>query len=150
MELALTLLQGGAGSLASYLAAHVLLCLLPAFFIAGAMAALIPKASITRWLGRNTPAYVSYPAAAAAGSLIAVCSCTIVPLFAGVYKKGAGIGPAITFSVFCPGGQHHGTGLHRQHPGAGICHGATAAVPAVWHRHWAVDGHDLLARRCQP
>jgi uncharacterized membrane protein YraQ (UPF0718 family) len=104
MEYALGLLNGGAGSLASYLAAHVLLCLLPAFFIAGAMAALIPKASITRWLGRNTPAYVSYPAAAAAGSLLAVCSCTIVPLFAGIYRKGAGIGPAITFLFFAPAG----------------------------------------------
>jgi uncharacterized protein len=104
MELTLELLNGGAGSLASYLAAHVLLCLLPAFFIAGAMTALIPKPSITRWLGRSTPAYVSYPAAAAAGSLIAVCSCTIVPLFAGIYRKGAGIGPAITFLFFAPAG----------------------------------------------
>jgi len=103
MELALHLLNGGAGSLASYLAAHVLLCLLPAFFIAGAMAALIPKASITHWLGRHAPVYVSYPAALA-GSLIAVCSCTIVPLFAGVYRKGAGIGPAITFLFFAPAG----------------------------------------------
>jgi len=82
----------------------VLLCLVPAFFIAGAMAALIPKGSITRWLGRNTPAGVSYPAAAAAGSLLAVCSCTIVPLFAGIYKKGAGLGPAITFLFFAPAG----------------------------------------------
>jgi len=104
MELMLKLLNGGAGSLAAYLAAHVLLCLLPAFFIAGAMAALIPKASITRWLGRNTPAHVSYPAAAMAGSLIAVCSCTIVPLFAGIYRKGAGIGPAVTFLFFAPAG----------------------------------------------
>lgn len=104
MEFALRLLHGGAGSLAAYLAAHVLLCLLPAFFIAGAMAALIPKASVTRWLGRSTPAYVSYPAAAAAGSLIAVCSCTIVPLFAGIYRKGAGMGPAITFLFFAPAG----------------------------------------------
>ena len=104
MPYALQLFNGGAGSLAAYLAAHVLLCLLPAFFIAGAMAALIPKASITRWLGRTTPAYVSYPAAAAAGSLIAVCSCTIVPLFAGIYRKGAGIGPAITFLFFAPAG----------------------------------------------
>lgn len=104
MEFMLRLLHGGLGSLASYLAAHVLLCLLPAFFIAGAMAALIPKASITRWLGRNTSPFVSYPAAAAAGSLIAVCSCTIVPLFAGIYKKGAGIGPAITFLFFAPAG----------------------------------------------
>ncbi|MDO8250527.1 MAG: permease [Rhodoferax sp.] len=104
MSYALQLLNGGAGNLAAYLAAHVLLCLLPAFFIAGAMAALIPKASITRWLGRNTPAHVSYPAAAAAGSLLAVCSCTIVPLFAGIYRKGAGLGPAITFLFFAPAG----------------------------------------------
>jgi uncharacterized protein len=104
MDYLLQLLKGGAGNLAAYLAAHVLLCLLPAFFIAGAMAALIPKASITRWLGRNTPAYVSYPAAAVAGSLLAVCSCTIVPLFAGIYRKGAGIGPAITFLFFAPAG----------------------------------------------
>lgn len=104
MEFALKLLNGGAGNLAAYLAAHVLLCLVPAFFIAGAMAALIPKASITRWLGRSTPAHVSYPAAAAAGSLLAVCSCTIVPLFAGIHKKGAGLGPAITFLFFAPAG----------------------------------------------
>jgi uncharacterized protein len=104
MDYLLHLFQGGAGSLAAYLAAHVLLCLLPAFFIAGAMTALIPKASITRWLGRSTPAHVSYPAAAAAGSLLAVCSCTIVPLFAGIYRKGAGIGPAITFLFFAPAG----------------------------------------------
>ena len=104
MDTFLHLMNGGAGNLAAYLAAHVLLCLLPAFFIAGAMAALIPKASITRWLGRTAPYRVSYPAAAAAGSLLAVCSCTIVPLFAGIYKKGAGLGPAITFLFFAPAG----------------------------------------------
>jgi uncharacterized protein len=104
MDSLLHLLASGAGNLAAYLAAHVLLCLLPAFFIAGAMSALIPKPSITRWLGRNTAARVSYPAAAAAGSLLAVCSCTIVPLFAGIYRKGAGLGPAITFLFFAPAG----------------------------------------------
>lgn len=104
MDTFVQLMRGGAGNLAAYLAAHVLLCLLPAFFIAGAMTALIPKASITRWLGRNAPYRVSYPAAAAAGSLLAVCSCTIVPLFAGIYKKGAGLGPAITFLFFAPAG----------------------------------------------
>lgn len=98
----LDLLQGGLGNLASYLAAHVLLCLLPAFYIAGAMTALIPKETVTRFLGRNTPKAISYPAAALAGSVLAVCSCTIVPLFAGIYKKGAGIGPAITFLFFAP------------------------------------------------
>jgi len=68
------------------------------------MVALIPKASITRWLGRSAPYRVSYPAAAVAGSLLAVCSCTIVPLFAGIYKKGSGLGPALTFLFFAPAG----------------------------------------------
>jgi len=96
------LLQSGLGNLAAYLAAHVLLCLLPAFFIAGGLAALVPKEAVTRFLGRNAPKYISYPAAALAGSVLAVCSCTIVPLFAGIYKKGAGLGPAITFLFFAP------------------------------------------------
>src|SRR3989337_1240195 len=96
------LLYSGLGNLAAYLAAHVLLCLLPAFYIAGAMTALIPKETVTRFLGRTTPKYISYPASALAGSVLAVCSCTIVPLFAGIYKKGAGIGPAMTFLFFAP------------------------------------------------
>ena len=92
----------GLGNLAAYLAAHVLLCLLPAFYIAGAMTALIPKETVTRYLGRNTPKFISYPAAAAAGFLLAVCSCTVIPLFAGIHKKGAGLGPAITFLFVAP------------------------------------------------
>jgi len=102
LEILINLLYGGLGNLAAYLAAHVLLCLLPAFYIAGAMTALIPKETVTRFLGRNTPRYISYPASAAAGFLLAVCSCTVIPLFAGVYKKGAGIGPAITFLFVAP------------------------------------------------
>jgi len=98
----LQLLNSGLGNLASYLAAHVLLCLLPAFYVAGAMTALIPKETVTHFLGRNTPKFISYPAAAAAGFLLAVCSCTVIPLFAGIYKKGAGIGPAITFLFVAP------------------------------------------------
>jgi len=100
----LSAVQSGLGNLAAYLAAHVLLCLVPAFFIAGGLAALIPKESVTRFLGRTAPRFVSYPAAALAGSVLAVCSCTIVPLFAGIYRKGAGIGPAITFLFFAPAG----------------------------------------------
>jgi len=96
------LLGSGLGNLAAYLAAHVLLCLLPAFYIAGAMTALIPKETVTRYLGRNTPKFISYPASAAAGFLLAVCSCTVIPLFAGIYKKGAGLGPAITFLFVAP------------------------------------------------
>ena len=94
-----TTVQGG---LASYLAAHVLLCLVPAFFIAGAMTALVPKETITRYLGKDAPKIVSYPMATVAGFVLAVCSCTILPLFAGIYKKGAGLGPAITFLFVGP------------------------------------------------
>ncbi|MCG2767049.1 MAG: permease [Anaerolineae bacterium] len=97
-----SLLQGGLGNLAAYLAAHVLLCLLPAFFIAGDLTALVPREAITRYLGRNAPKYISYPAAALGGFVLAVCSCTIMPLFAGIYKKGAGLGPAITFLFVGP------------------------------------------------
>ena len=57
---------------------------------------------VTRYLGRNTPKFISYPAAAAAGFLLAVCSCTVIPLFAGIHKKGAGLGPAITFLFVAP------------------------------------------------
>ncbi len=98
----LMLLQTGLGGLAAYLAAHVLLCLLPAFFIAGALAALIPKEAVTRFLGKDTPKWISYPMAAVGGFTLAVCSCTIMPLFAGIYKKGAGLGPAITFLFVGP------------------------------------------------
>ena len=96
------LIQTGLGSLAAYLAAHVLLCLLPAFFIAGALTALVPKQAITKYLGRKTPKWISYPASAVGGFVLAVCSCTIMPLFASIYKKGAGLGPAITFLFVGP------------------------------------------------
>jgi len=102
LEFISRLFFSGIGNLAAYLAAHVLLCLLPAFYIAGAMTALIPKETITRYLGRNTPKFISYPAAAAAGFLLAVCSCTVIPLFAGIHRKGAGLGPAITFLFVAP------------------------------------------------
>ncbi len=98
----MTALQGGLASLASYLAAHVLLCLVPAFFIAGGLSALVPQQSIIRYLGPDAPKWMSYPAAAGAGSLLAVCSCTVQPLFAGIHKKGAGLGPAVTFLFFAP------------------------------------------------
>jgi uncharacterized membrane protein YraQ (UPF0718 family) len=98
----IVMLQSGMSSLASYLAAHVLLCLVPAFFIAGAMTALIPKEAITRYLGRDASKWVSYPMAALGGFVLAVCSCTILPLFASIYAQGAGLGPAITFLFVGP------------------------------------------------
>jgi uncharacterized protein len=101
-EFILSVLQSGLGGLAAYLAAHVLLCLLPAFFIAGALAALLPKEAVTRYLGRDASRWLSYPASALGGFVLAVCSCTIMPLFASIYKKGAGLGPAITFLFVGP------------------------------------------------
>ncbi|QLH75639.1 MAG: permease [Methanomassiliicoccales archaeon] len=80
-----------------YLAQHVLTCLVPAFFIAGAIAALVKKDAILRFFGPNVAKYKSYFVASISGTILAVCSCTILPLFAGIYKKGAGLGPATTF-----------------------------------------------------
>lgn len=101
-DIIFTGLTGGAMALADYLSAHVLTCLIPAFFIAGAMNALLNKDSITKYLGEKSPAYKAYPVAVIGGLLLAVCSCTILPLFAGIKKKGAGIGPAIAFLYTAP------------------------------------------------
>ena len=97
VSLLIDLLSAGLNGLVNYLSAHVLLCLVPAFFIAGALSTLFKKEAVTKYLGPDTPKYISYPVASAAGFLIAVCSCTILPLFAGIWKKGAGLGPAVTF-----------------------------------------------------
>lgn len=97
-----TILYSGWLSLLEYLSAHVLLCLLPAFLIAGYMSAMIPKETITRYLGPRAQKYISYPAAAIGGFVLAVCSCTILPLFAGIWKRGAGLGPAVTFLFVGP------------------------------------------------
>src|SRR4030042_6038959 len=98
----LSILQGGLDALLEYLSAHVLTCLVPAFFIAGAMTALLPKEKITQYLGQKVPKYKAYPLSVFAGLLLAVCSCTILPLFAGIKKKGAGIGPALAFLYTAP------------------------------------------------
>lgn len=89
-------------SLLDYLAAHVILCLLPAFIIAGYLSAMIPKEAVTRFLGPRASRWISYPAAAFGGFILAVCSCTILPLFAGIWKRGAGLGPAVTFLFVGP------------------------------------------------
>lgn len=89
--------QAGIDALASYLSEHVLTCLIPAFFIAGAIAAFVSKQSILRYFGAQAKKYVSYSVASVSGAILAVCSCTVLPLFAGIYKRGAGIGPASAF-----------------------------------------------------
>lgn len=102
MDYLSTLLFAGWSSLLDYLAAHVLLCLVPAFVIAGYMSAMIPQGAITRFLGPQAKKWISYPAAAVGGFVLAVCSCTILPLFAGIWKRGAGLGTAITFLFVGP------------------------------------------------
>ena len=102
LEYIATLMWSGWTNLLDYLAAHVLLCLVPAFVIAGYMSAMIPQEAITRYLGPRASRWVSYPAAAIGGFILAVCSCTILPLFAGIWKRGAGLGPAITFLFVGP------------------------------------------------
>ena len=144
------LVQSGLGNLAAYLAAHVLLCLVPAFFIAGGLSALIPKESVTRFLGRNAPKFISYPAAALAGSVLAVCSCTIVPLFAGIYKKGAGLGPGHHLPVLRPGGQHPGAGLHRRRHRRRPGLRPPVPLAGLRHRHRPDHGADLPPRGCRP
>jgi uncharacterized membrane protein YraQ (UPF0718 family) len=80
-----------------YAREHVLLCLIPAFFIAGAISVFISQQSVIKYLGSNAKKFISYSVAAVSGTVLAVCSCTVLPLFAGIYARGAGIGPASTF-----------------------------------------------------
>lgn len=80
-----------------YAQAHVLTCLVPAFFIAGAITVLLKKEVVLKYLGAKAKKWVAYLVASVSGSILAVCSCTVLPLFAGIWKRGAGIGPAITF-----------------------------------------------------
>ena len=87
----------GIGALQEYLSAHVLTCLIPAFFIAGAIAVFVSKKSVLKYFGANTKKYISYSVASVSGAILAVCSCTVLPLFTGIYKRGAGIGPASAF-----------------------------------------------------
>lgn len=80
-----------------YAQEHVVLCLLPAFFIAGVIAVFVSQGSVLKYFGANAKKWLSYTVAAVSGSILAVCSCTILPLFTSIYKRGAGLGPAIAF-----------------------------------------------------
>lgn len=83
--------------LQDYARLHVLLCLVPALFIAGGVSVFISSASVMKYLGPSAKKAVAYGVASVSGAILAVCSCTILPLFSGIYKRGAGLGPAIAF-----------------------------------------------------
>lgn len=80
-----------------YAREHIVLCLLPAFFIAGVIAVFVSKGAVLKYFGANAKKWVSYTVASVSGGILAVCSCTILPLFTSIYKRGAGLGPAIAF-----------------------------------------------------
>jgi len=90
-------LYGGLVMSQDYARLHVLTCLVPAFFIAGAITVLLKKDVVLKYLGAKANRAVSYGVASVSGAILAVCSCTVLPLFAGIWKRGAGLGPAITF-----------------------------------------------------
>ena len=97
MEIIIALLQGGWNALVEYLSAHVLTCLIPAFFIAGAIAVFVSQGAVLRYFGPKANKLLSYSVASVSGTILAVCSCTVLPLFGSIYKRGAGIGPAVAF-----------------------------------------------------
>jgi len=80
-----------------YAREHVVLCLLPAFFIAGVIAVFVSQGSVLKYFGANAKKWLAYTVAAVSGTILAVCSCTILPLFSSIHKRGAGLGPAIAF-----------------------------------------------------
>ena len=80
-----------------YAREHVLLCLVPAFFIAGAIGVFVSQASVMKYLGARANKVLAYGVASVSGTILAVCSCTVLPLFAGIYRMGAGLGPATAF-----------------------------------------------------
>ncbi|MDD5061657.1 MAG: permease, partial [Candidatus Marinimicrobia bacterium] len=80
-----------------YAREHVLLCLVPAFFIAGVISVFISQAAVIKYLGATAKKWLAYLVASVSGTILAVCSCTILPLFSGIYRRGAGLGPAIAF-----------------------------------------------------
>ncbi|MCB4756969.1 MAG: permease [Elusimicrobia bacterium] len=80
-----------------YAREHVLLCLVPAFFIAGAISVFVSQASVVKYFGAKANKILSYGVASVSGTILAVCSCTVLPIFSGIYKRGSGLGPAIAF-----------------------------------------------------
>ncbi|HNQ96929.1 MAG TPA: permease, partial [Treponemataceae bacterium] len=92
-----TAILEGFQMLGEYAREHVLLCLVPAMFIAGAIGVFLNQQAVMKYLGPKAPKTVAYAVASVSGAILAVCSCTVLPLFKGIYKKGAGIGPAISF-----------------------------------------------------
>jgi len=96
------LMMEGLRTLVEYVAEHTLFCLIPAFFIAGAITAFLNTAAVMKYFGPRTNKALAYSVASVSGAILAVCSCTVLPLFTGIREKGAGLGPAIAFLYSSP------------------------------------------------
>lgn len=97
MEIIMKVLISGYQALIEYVVAHTITCLVPAFFIAGAISAFVSKDAVIKYFGPKANKFLAYTVASVSGAILAVCSCTVLPLFAGIHKKGSGLGPAIAF-----------------------------------------------------
>jgi len=97
MDLFVDLVRGGIAELADYMLAHFITCLVPAFFIAGAISIFISQGSILKYFGPKANPILAYGIGSISGAVLSVCSCTVLPLFAGIYRVGAGLGPAVAF-----------------------------------------------------
>lgn len=97
MDMLRSILMEGFRALLDYLFEHALTCLVPAFFVAGAISSFVSKESVMRYFGPDSNRILSYSVASVSGAILAVCSCTVLPLFGGIYRRGAGLGPAVAF-----------------------------------------------------
>lgn len=97
MDLFVDLIRGGLAEFLDYMLAHFITCLVPAFFIAGAISIFVSQGSILRYFGPKANPILAYGIGSVSGAVLSVCSCTVLPLFAGIYRIGAGLGPAIAF-----------------------------------------------------
>ena len=118
-----------------YAQEHVLLCLVPAFFIAGAISVFVSQAAVMKYLGAGANKVMSYGVASVSGTILAVCSCTVLPLFAGIWKRGAGLGPGDCVSLFRTGHQCAGNCAHGPDPGSGDRPGKSSRGGGVQHRY---------------
>ena len=97
METFIELIRGGLAELLDYILAHFVTCLVPAFFIAGAISMFVSQGSILKYFGPKANPLMAYGIGSVSGAVLSVCSCTVLPLFAGIYRIGAGLGPAVAF-----------------------------------------------------
>ena len=130
-----------------YAQEHVLLCLVPAFFIAGAIGVFVSQEGVMKYLGPTASKWIAYPVASVSGTVLAVCSCTVLPLFAGIWTRGAGLGPASAFLYSGPAINVLGDYSHRSNPRAGNRSSQGCWRSLFQRDHWPLDALHFSERR---